>query len=435
MLKIKLIMSIGVITCALIPSAVFSSSSGSVNSKIISNASQTNEKTDAISRTEKDENGSKDDNAQNSEKGIVQRLGVLEKLLTSLTTTVNNLSNDLSSTKETIVAQNNQISSFQQIISSQENEISVLKNQVGTLQSQFQQLQTRVDILEANSNPPAIGHSISGVMVDSNNKPFFSGVQLIDGSGKRYSRSSGDLTNGSFTFTNIPNGTYTINYYFPTYVIDSPNQVTVSGNDVTGVIIKLAVPTYTISGQVVDNSGLPIRNERVLLKDPHNVGGYWQPTGNDGSFTLGGIVPGSYTILIGNLDSPLATANVTVTDYDINDIRILKTSISFISDIQSPDLKILSLSANKELSGDIAFTMKYNSGLNRSFSFFNPPQGDKVMLTFPNQINVVQEGQVTFIVPAAEIKKMSEITMSFYGQSNERDFIYLNPQDFISLVQ
>jgi hypothetical protein len=247
-------------------------------------------------------------------------VGDLEKLLTSLTTIVNKLSNDLTSTKETIVSQNNQISSLQQHITSQENDISLLKNQIGTLQSQIQQLQAKVDVLEGNPKPPTIGHSISGRMVDSNNKSFFSGVQLIDATGKHYHRNSGDPLTGSFSFIDIPDGTYTINYYFQTYQIDSPKQVTVSGNDITGLTVKLAVPTYTISGLALDKSGLPIKNEGVSLRDPNNIGGYWPPTGNDGTFTLVGIAPGTYTISVGN--SPLATAEVTVTDHDLTNIIV-----------------------------------------------------------------------------------------------------------------
>jgi peptidoglycan hydrolase CwlO-like protein len=318
MLKTKLILSIGIILCVLIPSAVFSASSGTANS-----TSQTykNQTTDVKSGTEKTEIGLNDEKNQNSEKGIAQRVGDLEKLLTSLKTIVNKLSNDLTSTKETIVSQNNQISSLQQLISSQENDISVLKNQFGTLQTQFQQLQTKVDVLEGNPKPPIDGHNVSGVMVDSNNKAFFSGIELIDATGKHYHRSSEDLTRGSFSFANIPDGTYSISYYFQTYQIDSPKQIAISGNDVTGLIIKLLVPTYTISGLATDNSGLPIGNERVGLRAPNNIGGYWPPTGNDGTFTLAGIAPGSYMILIGNPDAPLATTDVIVSDHDINDIQ------------------------------------------------------------------------------------------------------------------
>jgi hypothetical protein len=74
--------------------------------------------------------------AKLSEKGIIQRVGALEKLLTSLTTMVNKLSND------------------------------------------FQLKKHR----------------------------FY------------YHRSSQGLTRGSFSFTNIPDGNYIINYYFPTYL-------------------------------------------------------------------------------------------------------------------------------------------------------------------------------------------------------------------------
>jgi hypothetical protein len=186
-----------------------------------------------------------------------------------------------------------------------------------------------VERLEASSNPPAsAGHTINGTMVDSNNKPFFSGIELIDENGKHYPRTTGNFNSGQFSFENIPDGTYSVNYNSSQYIISSPKQVTVSGTDITGLIIKLAVPTYTISGQALDNSGSPISGQTILLRDPYNLGGGWQPTGNDGSFTLGGIAPGSYTILIGNPDSPIASADITITDHDIQDLRIIGTNTS-----------------------------------------------------------------------------------------------------------
>ncbi|WP_165822589.1 carboxypeptidase-like regulatory domain-containing protein [Paenibacillus montanisoli] len=283
-----------------------------------------------------------DSSNDNSSKGIPQRLAELENWfaslkqsvvssetdistlkdnenqqnnqISSLTSLVTSLQHDVSDVKQTIASRDEKISSLEQLTTNQQSQISNLETQVAALQSQIQQLQSNV------------GHKVSGSMVDSNNKPFFSGIELIDQSGKHYPRSTDDASIGQFSFDNIPDGTYTINFYFPEYAIDAPKQVTVSGSDTTGLVVKLAVPTYTVSGRVLDNSGEPINNQPVLLRDPHNVGGYWQPTASDGSFAMGGLAPGSYTILIGNQNSPLATADITVTDHDIQDFRITSST-------------------------------------------------------------------------------------------------------------
>jgi uncharacterized coiled-coil protein SlyX len=267
-------------------------------------------------------NGFADTNNENSPKGVPQRLTDLENLYTSLKQSSVSDQAEISTLKDTISTQNN-------LISSLTANISDVKSQVTSLQTQLQQLQSKVEELEARSNPPAsVGHTISGTMVDSNNKPFFSGIELIGENGQHYPRTSGDINSGQFSFDHIPDGTYSVHYYYSQYSIASPRQVTVSGTDVTGLIIKLAVPTYTISGQALSNSGSPITEQTITLRDPHNLGGYWQPTGNDGSFTMGGIAPGSYTILIGNPDSPIASADITITDHDITDLRIIGTNTS-----------------------------------------------------------------------------------------------------------
>lgn len=246
-----------------------------------------------------------------------------EERISSLSNTVAQLQKDLSSVQNSDSSQHERILSLEQLVANQQNTISGLTSEISSLQQQLQQLQLKVEYLENNALPPAQeSHSISGIMVDSNDHPFFSGFGIINEHGIHYSLSSRNTDSGQFTFSDIPDGTYSIRFYFSTYVVDSPQVITVSGGDINGLVVKLAVPTYTISGKLVDPSGAPIPTQSISLQDRHNLGGYWSPTSNDGSFTLGGIAPGSYTLVFGDPNSPLATVDIVVTDNHIQDVRV-----------------------------------------------------------------------------------------------------------------
>lgn len=142
-------------------------------------------------------------------------------------------------------------------------------------------------------------YTVQVSMVDKDGDPFFSGFDLVDQNGNHYSRNwQYDNTNtGTCTFTGLPAGRYSIQFYYSTYHAQTPQIVVEHDRSVT---VRLATETYTISGTVVDNSGAPLPDEQVLLEDPTNLGGYWPSTDANGEFHLTGVPNGTYTVEVVN---------------------------------------------------------------------------------------------------------------------------------------
>jgi uncharacterized coiled-coil protein SlyX len=244
------------------------------------------------------------------EKGVAQRLLIIEQFFEDLKTNFTRMKTEINSLKKTVEEQESEIIILKGSIVEQQGISTALKIQLDELRS-------RVDKLEKSEIP----HSVSGTMVDSNGKPFFSGFALYGTNGSRFSISN--VNNGTFAFNDIPDGTYNVRFYFGSYTIDSPKQITVAGADITGVTIKLTVPTYSISGQAIKSDGSLLGNHAVTLKDNSgNIGGYWPRTNSDGTFNLQGIAPGQYTLQVGEMLAPVATAFVTITDRDITGMTV-----------------------------------------------------------------------------------------------------------------
>jgi hypothetical protein len=140
---------------------------------------------------------------------------------------------------------------------------------------------------------------------------------------------------GSYSFTSVPNGSYTISsadakYGFP------PVSVTVNGSAVTGLQC-VAYPVFTISG-TISKDGAPQSGATVTLykttfsiyEVPNFPGHYGtgtpvllssgtviQTTGSDGAYSFTGIRSGSYTIVptqTGLLFNPEKTNVISITD-------------------------------------------------------------------------------------------------------------------------
>lgn len=165
-------------------------------------------------------------------------------------------------------------------------------------------------------------YTVNASMVDLFGNPFFSGFDLVSSSGKHYERDwhYDNIFSGTCTFTNIPAGKYTIQFYYSTY---HPLTKYIEVQHDRNVRVRLSTPTYTISGTALDSTGQPLAHDEVLLVAPYNTGGYWPATNSDGTFTLSGIPNGTYTLEISNgwsnnMPSVLLSEQVTVNNGDVD---------------------------------------------------------------------------------------------------------------------
>jgi hypothetical protein len=191
----------------------------------------------------------------------------------------------------------------------------------GIVESQISQILKDLSQLK---NPPAenpSGYTVAGKMIDVNGQPFRSGFYLRDLNGKGFGNQN-LAEDGSFSLENIPNGTYKINFYFSGYQVQSPTEVVVNGKNITDLVIKLAVPTYNVSGKALATDGNPLKYTRITLTQNGNNGGYWPSTSSDGSFNLEGIAPGKYILAFGDPHNPSASREIEITSENLTNLVI-----------------------------------------------------------------------------------------------------------------
>lgn len=296
--------------------------------------------------------------ASKPNQGIPAQIQKLEDGLKSLLGTVTNHSQEISQLQQTVKSQSADISVLKQANSEQAQEIQSLQSsmttqsnsiadlhstvaaeqqsihalqsnqanqaaQLSQLSSEVNQLQQAVNSLEQqspNPNPspppsPTGPYTISGTLKDSNGTPFFSPLYLVGSNGKSLEeQSTFSSATGQFSFTNVPDGTYTFKFGMPEYQFTSP-KVTVDGGNVTGLNLTTNNPVYDISGVALSN-GQPLAHQSVIIFDPYGyTGGYFGPGATDanGKWSFHGIPNGTYTIYIGidfrqNPSNPAATA-------------------------------------------------------------------------------------------------------------------------------
>lgn len=174
-----------------------------------------------------------------------------------------------------------------------------------------------IDGLESagsSTSPQSGGYSVQGTLVNGDGQPFMTPIHLRGSNGQTYFPHSIDSSAGSFTFTNIPDGTYTLEFDIQEFHMAQPFTVTVNNQDVSSLEVKYPAPTYSVSGTAQLN-GSPLVNQSIAVKDSTGTyGGFWGTTNQTGKFTIGALPAGSYTILIGaDLSNPNSTAKVTAT--------------------------------------------------------------------------------------------------------------------------
>ena len=149
---------------------------------------------------------------------------------------------------------------------------------------------------------------------------------------------------GTYSFSGMPNGTYTITPSLTGYTFSPANlSVTVSGADVTGKNFTSTAVTYSISGTV---SGATAQGVTITLS---GAAGATTTTDSSGNYTITGLTNGNYTVtpsLTGYTFSPASTA-VTINNANA-------TGTNFVSSVVTAPTYSISGSVNRLGGGALA---------------------------------------------------------------------------------
>ncbi len=129
-----------------------------------------------------------------------------------------------------------------------------------------------------------ITYSISGTILDSQGQPI-SGVCVSDGT---YDTAIDD--DGTYVISGLVAGTYTIEPIKEEYTFTPESQSVTVGPDQTHIDFTGTPITYSISGSVTNAIGSPLEGVTV------SAGGQSGTTDADGTYTITGVVAGTYTV-------------------------------------------------------------------------------------------------------------------------------------------
>jgi hypothetical protein len=142
-------------------------------------------------------------------------------------------------------------------------------------------------------------HTISGTVTSSGGQALYNAaLTLKDGTGNTVATASSRFPDGSFSFTGVVDGAYTITGKLCAYSF-TPLQVTVLGGNITGLsIVPAAAPNYTITGTVTSSvSGVGVSMISVAAirtSDGLFVGS--STTGGDGTYSIACLDTLTYTV-------------------------------------------------------------------------------------------------------------------------------------------
>ncbi|MCL2518207.1 MAG: carboxypeptidase regulatory-like domain-containing protein [Oscillospiraceae bacterium] len=122
-------------------------------------------------------------------------------------------------------------------------------------------------------------------------------VKLINSNGVTFDTKQTGST-GSYLFTDVPNGTYTIEASAQGYVAKTLAAFAVNGN-VSNKDVLLERSAYTISGKITDkSSGSPIAAVTIQLRNTNNQIVDSRFTNSNGEYTFSSVTPGYYTMIV-----------------------------------------------------------------------------------------------------------------------------------------
>ena len=101
-----------------------------------------------------------------------------------------------------------------------------------------------------------------------------------------------------------------------------------------------------------------------------------------------------------------APASVAITDYNIDgSIEVHSCAYCVLND------------------GNTQYTLEYTAPAGRYITIFNPPEGDVFMKTL-DTVTTGDKETLTFTLTAEEVSALNEVTINFYDDNQNADFVY-----------
>ena len=154
---------------------------------------------------------------------------------------------------------------------------------------------SKTDYTLSAARTVTVGPDQTGVDFTATPNTFgVSGVVRVNGTGlpgatvSLGSQSVTTAADGSYTFSGIASGTYTVSAAASEHTVSAPQSVTV-GPSKTGVDFTAVRKTYIVRGTIT-SAGVPLAGVTVT------AGTTAAATGADGTYTLGGLIAGSYSV-------------------------------------------------------------------------------------------------------------------------------------------
>lgn len=239
--------------------------------------------------------------------GVPSQISALNNEIASLQATVNLQGQDIATLKQDFnniqITQQNLQTQMSNIVSNQtqfDGSLYGIRQTLDKYGTEIASLQGSVSALSSANTGEGQQqlHTVTCFEYDVNNHLINVPLYLVDANNVTHLI---DHTNpdGSVAFVNLPDGTYTLTDKDSYYPISSPQTITVSGSDVTGVKVQYGMPTYSVTVKILQN-GAPYVGGNVHLDDGHGsfIAGPFT-TSSDGTFTSLDVAPGTWMVEIG----------------------------------------------------------------------------------------------------------------------------------------
>jgi hypothetical protein len=147
------------------------------------------------------------------------------------------------------------------------------------------------------------GYTLIGRISDATGAAIAGATVMIPGVGTATTNSA-----GYYTFTNVPNGTYTLTPSLASYVFSPASRnVTVSGANQSGLNF-IGSTGYTVSGRIATSAGIAITGVTVTID-----GGATVTSNSAGYYTFYNVANGSHTLVPSKSGTAFVPATKTVT--------------------------------------------------------------------------------------------------------------------------
>ena len=143
----------------------------------------------------------------------------------------------------------------------------------------------------------AVGASIAGTVVHSSTEAPLASVAVSAVSDQGVSFDATTAGDGSYQFTGLPAGTYTLTAGGGAFDFQTDDSVTLSDNQSTGAVDFALDDAATLDGSVFTSTAQAVGQATILLVDGDGVT-FSATTDASGAYSIGNLHPGTYSITV-----------------------------------------------------------------------------------------------------------------------------------------